>query len=55
MKSSTYSFKGHKAALPFKLCRACGRPMSWRKAWARHWVEVKHCSERCRRAKDQRG
>ncbi|WP_374437434.1 DUF2256 domain-containing protein [Inhella sp.] len=24
--------------------------MSWGKAWAKNWAEVKHCSERCRRA-----
>jgi hypothetical protein len=28
----------------------CGRPMSWRKRWARTWDEVKHCSDACRRA-----
>lgn len=42
-------FKGNKASLPAKPCLACGRPMSWRKAWARNWDEVKFCSERCRR------
>jgi len=42
-------FKGNKASLPTKPCLACGRAMSWRKAWARSWVEVKFCSERCRR------
>jgi len=41
--------KGHKARLPVKTCVACGRPMSWRKAWARTWEQVKFCSERCRR------
>lgn len=55
MKSATHSFKGHKSGLPFKLCQACARPMSWRKAWERHWDEVKYCSERCRRMKDRRG
>lgn len=45
-------FKGNKAHLPAKPCLACGRPMSWRKAWARNWDEVKYCSERCRRSKD---
>ncbi|MFN7664242.1 MAG: DUF2256 domain-containing protein [Inhella sp.] len=23
--------------------------MTWRKAWAKNWDEVKFCSERCRR------
>ncbi len=47
-------FKGNKAQLPSKPCQACGRPMSWRKAWARCWDEVKYCSERCR-AQARRG
>lgn len=45
------SHKGNKAALPTKPCLACGRPMSWRKAWAKNWSEVKYCSERCRRGR----
>ncbi|MFO1328530.1 MAG: DUF2256 domain-containing protein [Rubrivivax sp.] len=44
-------FKGNKAALPRKTCSACGRPMVWRKAWARCWNEVKFCSDACRRAR----
>jgi hypothetical protein len=42
-------FKGNKAHLPTKPCQACGRPMSWRKAWAKNWEAVKFCSEACRR------
>jgi hypothetical protein len=42
-------FKGNKAHLPSKPCVACGRAMTWRKAWARNWADVKFCSERCRR------
>ena len=42
------SFRGNKAALPSKPCLACGRAMSWRKAWAKNWDEVKYCSQRCR-------
>lgn len=41
-------FKGNKQALPRKACVACGREMVWRKAWARNWAEVKHCSDACR-------
>ena len=41
-------FKGNKAALPSKPCLVCGRPMTWRKAWARNWAQVKYCSDRCR-------
>lgn len=42
-------FKGNKAALPTKPCATCGRPMSWRRAWAANWEAVRHCSEACRR------
>jgi hypothetical protein len=42
-------FKGNKQALPSKPCATCGRPMTWRRAWARCWDEVRHCSEACRR------
>jgi hypothetical protein len=41
-------FKGNKASLPSKPCEVCGRAMSWRKAWARNWEQVKYCSDRCR-------
>jgi len=44
------SFKGNKQALPSKPCAACGRPMTWRKRWARTWEEVKFCSDACRKA-----
>ncbi|MEK8031982.1 DUF2256 domain-containing protein [Ideonella sp. DXS29W] len=47
----TSSFKGNKQALPSKPCAACGRPMTWRKRWARNWDEVQYCSDACRRAK----
>lgn len=39
-----------KADLPVKSCAACGRPMVWRKAWAKTWDAVKFCSDRCRAA-----
>jgi len=42
-------FRGNKAALPSKPCVACGLPMSWRRRWARHWADVKFCSDACRR------
>ena len=46
-----------KSDLPEKTCVACGRPMVWRKAWAKTWDQVKYCSDRCRkdrgRAPDQ--
>lgn len=40
--------RGNKATLPSKPCVVCGQPMSWRKAWARNWEQVKYCSDRCR-------
>ncbi len=55
MTSSTPAFRGNKAALPSKPCVACGRPMSWRRRWARTWDEVKFCSDACRRTKGTRG
>lgn len=45
------SFKGNKQLLPSKICVACGRPMAWRKRWARTWAEVKLCSQACRKGR----
>jgi len=42
-------FKGNKAALPSKPCQMCGRPMTWRRSWAKNWAEVKVCSDACRK------
>ncbi len=44
-------FKGNKASLPSKPCLACGREMTWRKSWAKNWLEVKFCSDACRAQK----
>jgi hypothetical protein len=41
-------FRGNKANLPSKPCTVCGRPMVWRKAWAKNWEDVKVCSDACR-------
>jgi hypothetical protein len=43
-----------KQDLPSKICPVCGRPFSWRKKWARHWDEVRYCSDACRRHKNAR-
>jgi hypothetical protein len=43
-------FKGNKSYLPEKLCVVCRRAMTWRKAWAKNWDDVKYCSERCRKS-----
>ncbi|MFN0025541.1 MAG: DUF2256 domain-containing protein [Parvularculaceae bacterium] len=40
-----------KSDLPTKTCVACGRPMVWRKSWAKTWDAVKYCSDRCRAAR----
>lgn len=34
-----------------KPCASCGRAMSWRRAWAANWDEVRYCSDACRRRK----
>jgi len=44
-------FKGNKGFLPSKPCAACGRPMTWRKAWAKNWEQVRYCSDACRKKK----
>ena len=45
---SSAAFRGNKSSLPSKPCVQCGRAMSWRRAWAKNWAEVKFCSDRCR-------
>jgi hypothetical protein len=47
--AETVGFKGNKSSLPTKPCQSCGRPMSWRKRWAKTWDEVRYCSDACRR------
>ncbi|MDP9026851.1 MAG: DUF2256 domain-containing protein [Actinomycetota bacterium] len=49
MGTDRRDFKGNKSALPSKTCAVCGRTMTWRKAWARNWDEVRYCSDGCRR------
>ncbi len=44
-------FKGNKSYLPSKPCAACGRTMTWRRAWAKNWDEVRYCCDACRRGK----
>jgi hypothetical protein len=41
-------FKGNKSYLPSKPCTVCGKPMTWRKSWAKNWEQVKYCSDACR-------
>ncbi|MEH0070878.1 DUF2256 domain-containing protein [Pannonibacter sp. Pt2-lr] len=40
-----------KSDLPVKTCRACARPFTWRRKWARDWDNVLYCSDRCRGAR----
>lgn len=55
-RTPSTGFKGNKSSLPSKPCTVCGRPMSWRRAWAKNWEQVRYCSEACRRqAKSQHG
>jgi hypothetical protein len=46
-------FKGNKRFLPTKPCATGGRPMTWRKKWAKNWSDVKYCSDTCRRQSRQ--
>jgi hypothetical protein len=32
-----------------KACAVCGRRITWRRAWARNWEQVRYCSTGCRR------
>lgn len=50
-----FAHPGNKYFLPEKICATCGRPMVWRKSWAKNWEQVKYCSERCRRQGPGRG
>jgi hypothetical protein len=50
-----YHMKGvKKEHLPEKICKACGRPFSWRKKWERCWDEVQYCSEGCKKQKPKK-
>ncbi|MEJ5868416.1 DUF2256 and DUF3253 domain-containing protein [Pseudokineococcus sp. 5B2Z-1] len=50
-RSTSRSGRGSaRDALPTKPCAACGRTITWRKAWERDWDDVRYCSQRCRRA-----
>jgi hypothetical protein len=42
-----------KSDLPTKICPVCGLSFTWRKKWEQSWHEVKYCSERCRRHRNQ--
>ena len=46
--------KNGKKKLDFKICVVCFKPFSYRKKWINCWKEVKYCSEKCRRNKNER-
>ncbi len=54
-RDNAHAHRGNKAGLPSKPCAVCGLPMTWRRAWAKNWDEVKYCSEACRRRKTSGG
>ncbi|MDC0042712.1 DUF2256 domain-containing protein [Paracoccaceae bacterium] len=39
-----------KSDLPQKICGVCGLPFVWRKKWERSWLDIKFCSERCKKS-----
>ncbi|MBM3452178.1 MAG: DUF2256 domain-containing protein [Bacteroidetes bacterium] len=47
------SFKGNKRYLPIKICTTCNKEFSWRKKWEKNWNEVKFCSQRCRKNRNE--
>ncbi|MEA5474352.1 DUF2256 domain-containing protein [Synechococcus sp. CCY9201] len=52
--SAPASLMPHHAERPTKVCQACGRPFQWRKKWKDVWEEVRYCSDRCRRTRNDR-
>lgn len=55
MGARTNGFKGNKAAVPSRPCAVCGRPMVWRRRWARNWEAVTVCSDACRLMRKRHG
>ncbi|MDE2174600.1 MULTISPECIES: DUF2256 domain-containing protein [unclassified Thiomonas] len=53
MSAAASGHKGNKAALASKPCAVCGRPMSWRRAWAKNWEAVRYCSQACRKNRNK--
>jgi len=45
--------KVKKENLPQKICIKCARPFTWRKKWQKDWDQVKYCSDKCRKNKNQ--
>ena len=46
--------KGFKENLPTKICEVCKRPFQYRKKWKTNWEQVKYCSEKCKKLKNDK-
>ncbi|MBL7813439.1 MAG: DUF2256 domain-containing protein [Saprospiraceae bacterium] len=42
-----------KMDLPQKTCEVCKRNFQWRKKWEKVWDDVKYCSDKCRKNRNQ--
>ena len=42
-----------KLKLESKICIVCNKPFNWRKKWEKDWVDIKYCSQRCKRSKNE--
>ena len=40
-----------KSNLPQKICLQCGLPFVWRRKWEKSWLEVKFCSDKCKKSR----
>ncbi|WP_309625876.1 DUF2256 domain-containing protein [Methylibium sp.] len=49
------SSRGQHAVVAEQALRVCGRTMTWRRRWARHWDEVRYCSAACRKLRSPDG
>ncbi|MDX6182887.1 DUF2256 domain-containing protein [Flavobacterium sp. Fl-77] len=43
-----------KENLPTKICIVCKLPFTWRKKWEKVWEDVKYCSDKCRKNKNEK-
>lgn len=44
--------KYKKGNLPIKVCLTCKLPFNWRKNLRSNWLDVKFCSNKCRKLKN---
>jgi hypothetical protein len=38
-----------------KICKMCGRNITWRKKWEKNWDAITYCSDSCRRKRMRTG